>query len=492
MSGNNSHKSSEQGIVRLDLLQKSSLLAALGKLIRVIRPEGQLSSIVISAPHHAAHTSIFVSGHDKETGRIAEFIAEELKAKCVIVDELRTFIDINKDPLESLSQYSAEGARAAKHMRLFYQSQVFQGIPRLIIEIHGHVKGNYDLEISSGSELSSDVAQDTPALEGLKRLREALARSLHGTDITAGVFPLDRDVYYQAKMTYTFLRIERLRELGLPISGLHIEIHKRLRELIYTQEESGARPPEFVKALVGAIQAYLKSEKILGKKELDRKSVLLDLFPDSPIFESFKLLRDKPFFVQMAPKDFVKKDVILLSHKDLAALQVTEGERIWVSSNKLGQGAVEVESLSSERVPGTASLAKRLRLKLGVEKGEGIFLGRMSRKSGAKDNVQDIFYVHDIIEAPASEQVTIFLSPQTFDRFIKAGPQHNIVLLQMANSSELIEGRIGCSRVYGGGAEFDKGITISKELAYPVGLIVGDLVMLHFGREKNVQISKFE
>jgi hypothetical protein len=492
MNESGSGLNAREGVVRQDLLQKSVLLGALGKLIHVTSDKNlEKNPIVIAAPHHAGQISPFVSGHDKETGRIAEFIAREMNARAVVAEELRTFIDINKDPMENLSQYSPEGALAAKYMRLFYQSQIFHGIPNLVIEIHGHVKGNYDIEVSSGSELTSDVIQDKPAIEGLSVLRETLTHELKGSDISAGVFPLDRDVYYQAKKTYTFLRIERLRELGLPISGLHIEIHKKLRELILSCDERGAKPPDFLRALVAALWAYLKSDRISAKKELDRKDILLDLFSDPAVSRAFRLLRDKPFIVQMAPKDMVKKDAILLNGKDLAGMNLEEGENIWVSNNIKGREAIEVECLKSDRRPGTAGLARRFRSTLGVDKGEGIFIGKMLPiKIEASESLQDLFYIRDVIEDPAADQETIFLPTKNFERYSRDESSSSLIGLQLANSDKIVKGHFARMTKNCEDPGQDKGVCVSKDLAYRGDLIVGDVVLLRPERAESTRSDK--
>ncbi len=85
--------------VRLDLLEKSVLLKFLGSLIEVKNFSRDFKGIVFAAPHNAEGKGTLSDGHDASTGFIAEKLAKNLEARSVIATELRTFIDLNKNPL---------------------------------------------------------------------------------------------------------------------------------------------------------------------------------------------------------------------------------------------------------------------------------------------------------------------------------------------------------------------------------------------------------
>ncbi|MGI9862559.1 hypothetical protein SDD30_14355 [Moorella naiadis] len=181
--------------------------------------------IVVAAPHDGDDTDGFSDGN---SGLIAARLAAKLGARLVLARNLRRLVDVNKDP-ESISN-----PRLAAWCHR-YQQHIFRPLPLLVLEIHGHISGNFDLEISTGYQFI-----DTPFRRRLELYRQDLQQAIDKIwrpggplkDVkkpTLGVFPLDQDVKLKATRTYTFRLVRALRLLGYPCYGLHVEIARYLR-----------------------------------------------------------------------------------------------------------------------------------------------------------------------------------------------------------------------------------------------------------------------
>ena len=178
--------------------------------------------IALGAPHHGARPNVAA---DRGAGPIALALAQRLGARAVVVSDLRRTVDVNKNPLQL--------SRLVRSHALRYQNEMFRQRPSLIIEIHGHVSGQYDVEITTGFDLDPRSAADAPYLERLSRLKQQLPAALAGRlgqRPSVGVYPLDRDVEKTATNTFTFQKIRRARRLaGLKWYGLHIELNAAMR-----------------------------------------------------------------------------------------------------------------------------------------------------------------------------------------------------------------------------------------------------------------------
>lgn len=183
------------------------------------------SPIVIAAPHDGDDASGRCDGN---SGLIASRLADRLGASLILARNLRRLVDINKDPEAGGDPRLAQWCRR-------YQVRVFQSYPLLIMEIHGHISGNFDLEVSTGY-----AGIDVLYRQRLVRYRQAMLTALDklwqpGSSLvvikkpTLGVFPLDTEVRLRATQTYTFQLVRALRLLGQPCHGLHVEIHRYLR-----------------------------------------------------------------------------------------------------------------------------------------------------------------------------------------------------------------------------------------------------------------------
>jgi hypothetical protein len=183
------------------------------------------SPVVIAAPHDGDDMDSCCDGN---SGLIAGRLADHLGATLVLARNLRRLVDVNKDPETSSDPRLAEWRRR-------YQRCVFQSSPLLLMEIHGHVSGNFDLEISTGY-----AGIDSLYRRRLACYHQAVLSALDRTwqpggplaaikKPTLGVFPLDCRVRLRATKTYTFQLVRALRLLGYPCYGLHVEVHRYLR-----------------------------------------------------------------------------------------------------------------------------------------------------------------------------------------------------------------------------------------------------------------------
>lgn len=182
-------------------------------------------SIVVAAPHDGDDADGLSDGN---SGLIATRLAEHLGASLVLARNLRCLVDVNKDP-ENL----ADARLAAWCLR--YQRHIFRPLPLLVMEIHGHISGKFDLEISTGYR-SIDGAYH----RNLELYRQDLRQAIDtwwrpGGPLSSikkpslGVFPLDQEVKLRATHTYTFHLVRALRLLGFPCYGLHVELPRYLR-----------------------------------------------------------------------------------------------------------------------------------------------------------------------------------------------------------------------------------------------------------------------
>lgn len=198
------------------------------------------AGIAVGAPHHGTRPNVDA---DRGTGPLALALAERLSATAVVVSDLRRMVDVNKNPLGL--------DRAARRHALRYQNEMFRNQPRLVIEIHGHVSGQYPIELSTGFELEENSAADDTYRTQLQMLKKtlpaALARTI-GITPAIGIYPLDRDVKKTATNTFTFQKIRRARKLaGIDCYGLHIELGPEFRTT------PTARSKGFIDALADAL-----------------------------------------------------------------------------------------------------------------------------------------------------------------------------------------------------------------------------------------------
>jgi len=395
--------------VRGDLVAGCELLGMLAARVTVggrSRPGG----LVIAAPHHGASGTPLSDGHDVNTGPIAERLAERLGAKSVVVSELRTFIDINKDPLEmeqaELGNHLGREAfrEADRRLKLYYQSQLFADNPLVVVEIHGHVRGNYDIEVATGFALDSKVPQDAPLIKALGTFKEVLAQSMAESRVLAkrppsvGAYPLDSEVRFSATGTHTFNKIERLRELGVNAAGLHIELHQRLRPA----PDEGRKIRD---AVVDCLEPAIREFGAGVKRPTDFEF-------KTHLFEDFSFDRGvtRPasgdsFVVQPIPREMIGKGVALFRSDDVAELALAEGAGITLSRNPDFENGVRLRvAVGDTARSGRVGIGKKERDRIGVDTGDRVFVGRAA-STGVTGLV--LGYVADVDAGSSRKRVTV-------------------------------------------------------------------------------------
>lgn len=188
----------------------------------IIYQVGRRSDVVVAAPHHG-----YIPGCDYYTKEVAAMLAGELGAALVVAENMRPLVDLNKDP-------ELAPTPETRNLCLTYQQYALAGQVSLFLELHGHVNGNYDVEISCGFTPDPLYAFDRELIARLLALKTALQNQLDQgwrSDLilpppSIGIYPFDPDVVMKATRTYLFRKI-RYEQLNLRrIFGIHIEISK--------------------------------------------------------------------------------------------------------------------------------------------------------------------------------------------------------------------------------------------------------------------------
>jgi hypothetical protein len=319
--------------------------------------------IVVGAPHHGTRRNVKA---DRETGSIALALAEKLGAGAVIVHDLRHTVDVNKNP-------HALGARV-RHHAMRYQNALFEQRPRLVIEIHGHVTGNYAVEVSSGFDLRPDVPEDArylAALDRMKREMPAVLAARIGWKPTVGVYPLDRDVKKPATNTFTFQKVRRARRLAaLAWYGLHIELDASLR----TAER--CRAPGYVDALAAALAAAIQPafDPLLA----DEAGIAL---PSAPVaVRSGHFPSDRLPATQATGKHATEWAVVV-HPSQLESLRALEGDTVIVEHH--GEEVRCPVVVSRAVRPGHVAIPARMRRQIGLGRRGRVTVGRAVRSAPA-------------------------------------------------------------------------------------------------------------
>lgn len=186
---------------------------------------GKKRELLVAAPHHG-----YIPGSDYYTKEFAALLAIKLDGSLLYAENLRPLVDLNKNPqLASMPQLM--------ELCCIYQQHALSEQVELFLEIHGHVNGHYDLELSCGFEFNPSHQFDIEFEERLASLRKTLKQEIadnwkDGLPLpppSIGVFPFDQDVVMKATKTYLFQRIREVQLQGRRIYGIHIEIYKNFR-----------------------------------------------------------------------------------------------------------------------------------------------------------------------------------------------------------------------------------------------------------------------
>ena len=309
--------------------------------------------IVVAAPHDGSRPNVSA---DQGTGPIALALAEQLGARAVVAHDLRAMADVNKNP-RRLGLFARGYAQR-------YQEALFEHSPCLVIEIHGHRSGQYEVEVSAGYDLDPALPGDAIFLEKLARLRHELPEALAvriGRRPTVGVYPLDRDVAKTATGTFTFQKVRRARLLaGQEWYGLHVELGQALR--------SG--PPAFVLSVAAGLAAAIRSVVGLlpaaGTTIPTRSSASRSY---APLLFPPRLLR-----VTRAPERYTQASVVVVHPQELESLSALDGDTVTVHN---GHDEIRSVVTASQIVPpGRVGLPARLRNQVGAGLGHWVAVGR--------------------------------------------------------------------------------------------------------------------
>jgi hypothetical protein len=331
--------------------------------------------IAIGAPHHGTRPNVAA---DRGTGPIALALARALDARAVIVSDLRRTVDVNKQPARFSPRVRSHALR--------YQNELFRDQPRLVIEIHGHVSGQYPIEITTGFELDAASPGDARCLQQLSALKQALPIALSsrlGQTPGVGVWPLDRNVQKTATDTFTFQKIRRARHLiGVEWYGLHIELNAELRTTKQTQSKA------FIKALADSLATSIQA----AFEPLPALDALIPTQADRADGET-TLLLPHTLRVVAAPEKYVGANVIVVNPIDLETLAALDGDAVIAR-----HGLDELRSTITPSLivrPGQAALPARVRRQINVSERGQIIVGRPGRANGQMAaNDQSLFVIH--------------------------------------------------------------------------------------------------
>jgi len=179
-------------------------------------------AIVVAAPHHG-----YQQGCDYYTKEFASLLSAQLGGALLVADGLRPLVDLNKDPHQAVTP-------ELRRLCLIYQGHALADPVRLFLEVHGHIHGRYDLELSCGFKLGPSLPLDKDLETALTVLGASLNRELLKRwqpwfplpVPTVGIYPHNQQVVMKATQTWLFQRIRSLQLQRRRIFGLHIEVYR--------------------------------------------------------------------------------------------------------------------------------------------------------------------------------------------------------------------------------------------------------------------------
>ena len=183
---------------------------------------GANPAILVAAPHHGHQ-----QGCDYYTKEFASLLSAQLGAALLVADGLRPLVDLNKEPRRAATP-------ELRRLCLTYQRYALADPVRLFLEVHGHIHGRYDLELSCGFKLEPALPLDKDLGDALIVLGASLNREIDKRwqpwfplpAPTVGIFPFNQQVVMKATQTWLFQRIRSLQLRGRCIFGLHIEVYR--------------------------------------------------------------------------------------------------------------------------------------------------------------------------------------------------------------------------------------------------------------------------
>jgi hypothetical protein len=355
--------------------------------------EGELP-IVVGAPHHGTRPNVDA---DRGTGPIALALAQRLNARAVIVSDLRRTADVNKDPTRLAFTVRAHALR--------YQNEMFRATPPLVIEVHGHVSGQYAIELTTGFDLDPAAPSDMRFLQKLMQLKQTLPRLLSakiGQSPTLGIYPLDRDVLKTATDTFTFQKIRRARNLtGAEWYGLHIELNAALRT------SPQAQSAVFIAALADAFAAAVQSVF----DPLPAPDATIPAHVEQPDGVT-ALLAPRSLRVTRAPTQYVNANVVVVHPIDLETLGALDGDAV-----VLRHGYEELRSTITPSLtirPNHAALPARVRRQISLGEHGSVVIGRPAPQQTANGaNHNALFIASELRE---ERRRMVWLAPVEIQR----------------------------------------------------------------------------
>jgi len=362
--------------------------------------------LVVSTPHHAPKGYQSTVTYDENTDYLGALLAKELEGKFVSARELREVVDVNKDPINIKDAEK-------KLLTLHYLNLLFENDPQFIIELHGHVGGRYDIEISTGYMLDITKKHDQTLLKKLEKFKNSLKHHLDRLYLqnnirqfsTLGIFPVDEDVIMRATQTYTFQKIRKLRKLGIDKIGLHVELHRSLRVLPGSSEYplTGLL---FVEAFRDAFKDIFIIPKTISSSERVSNSsseIKESSVPAAPLhLRVFKILNE-----------YVGQNIVLMNSDDMETICLKNNDRIIIQHENL---SVTTKVKGANRERGFISLPSAIRNKLSVDRMDTVSVKKDVLQSDADTNTDmypNSFCLKKAQSRPNNNRGIAFLSSKT-------------------------------------------------------------------------------
>ena len=405
-------------------------------------------TIVVGAPHHGTRPNVDA---DKATGPIARELAKQLDARQVIVSDMRHTVDVNKNPLGI--------KKSVRRHALRYQNEIFRGLPSLVIEIHGHVSGQYPIELTSGFELDPAFPGDAMFLERLQKIKQSLPGLLAGKlgqSYSVGIYPIDRDVKKTATNTYTFQKIRRARNrVGMEMYGLHIELAAELR----TSKQ--AKAPGYINALTEVFASAIRAAFIPLPNTEANIPTHVDLADDAPV--SRTTLR-----VARAPEDSANRYIALLHPDEVNTLGLLDGDLITLSNH--GEQLRLPASSSSLVHRNHIAIPARIRHQLDLNPGDSAAILQDSRTGSADASTNYQSFIVGGTRAQKTSQ--LWIHPHGMQR-LHAGPKTGLRVKGPFPSSEPVTALpVSDNDLY------ERVVVLSDTLMQKLTLTLGDVLMI--------------
>ena len=410
--------------------------------------------VAVGAPHHGTRPNVDA---DLGTGPIALALAQRLKARAVVVHDLRRTVDVNKNP-----------ARLAPNVRahaLRYQNEMFHAEPRLVIEVHGHISGQYAIELSTGFDLDRSSPGDARFWDKLVRLKQALPAALSsriGQAPRLGIYPLDRDVQKTATDTFTFQKIRRARNLtGAEWYGLHLELSAELRT------SPQARSPAFVDALA---EAFASAFQAVFEPLPSPDAALLT--PSEQLEGATALISSQTLRVIRAPEKYASANVVVVHPRDLEALSALDGDAVI-----LRHGHEELRSTITPSLtirPGHAALPARVRGQISLSERNRVTIGRPAPMNSTPNrSKRPARFVAAFLRR--DPQRWLWLSPADIERLGLRSDQS----VQVQGQTQLHP--LNATTVKPDETLLPGHASLSRGLQKPLLLSLGEVIALHMG-----------